>query len=266
MQSAGRSTSVSQAPGQSQTPQAFQGASLPLSAPQGSQRTGQPAAQSAQKAPSPVLTTETIQKLLEENHSLIRAILESNSQGKTQECQRYHQRLQQNLMYLAAVADSQPQPPVQQSHVPIRPQQSGASTVPPPAATPVASTPSATTPSMTPQMTPQLSPATTPTTAHQSPSTTPSPSPPPTPHAIRPAVHTLSQQARSSISSMGCVSNQGPQGSAAQPPVSIGASSLLQGGVQNLPQASINVEDVQPTRKQKIGEGPGDVVAKWGGT
>lgn len=63
----------------------------------------------APAAPEPkVVTTELIQKYLDENQQLILAILENQNVGKLAECARYQARLQQNLMYLAAIADAQP--------------------------------------------------------------------------------------------------------------------------------------------------------------
>jgi hypothetical protein len=55
-----------------------------------------------------VITTELIQKYLDENQSLILAILENQNVGKLSDCATYQTRLQQNLMYLAAIADAQP--------------------------------------------------------------------------------------------------------------------------------------------------------------
>lgn len=57
------------------------------------------------------ITTEHIQKYLDENKQLILAILDNQNLGKLNECAQYQAKLQQNLMYLAAIADSQPQPP-----------------------------------------------------------------------------------------------------------------------------------------------------------
>ncbi|CAH2069291.1 unnamed protein product [Thlaspi arvense] len=57
------------------------------------------------------ITTEQIQKFLDENKKLIMAILENQNLGKLQECAEYQALLQKNLMYLAAIADAQPQPP-----------------------------------------------------------------------------------------------------------------------------------------------------------
>nr|GMC65533.1 GRF1-interacting factor 1 [Ipomoea batatas] len=54
------------------------------------------------------VTTDHIQQYLDENKSLILKIVESQNSGKLNENQA---RLQRNLMYLAAIADSQPQPP-----------------------------------------------------------------------------------------------------------------------------------------------------------
>ncbi|KAI3712499.1 hypothetical protein L1987_71056 [Smallanthus sonchifolius] len=61
------------------------------------------------------ITTEQIQKCLDDNKNLIMAILENQNLGKFQECAQYQAVLQKNLMYLAAIADAQPpaQTPVQ---------------------------------------------------------------------------------------------------------------------------------------------------------
>lgn len=55
------------------------------------------------------ITTELIQKYLDENKQLILAILDNQNLGKLNECATYQAKLQQNLMYLAAIADAQPQ-------------------------------------------------------------------------------------------------------------------------------------------------------------
>mmetsp|Transcript_1811 Transcript_1811/g.11056 ORF Transcript_1811/g.11056 Transcript_1811/m.11056 type:complete len:125 (+) Transcript_1811:412-786(+) len=55
------------------------------------------------------VSTDTIQKYLDENQALIIAIVENQNLGKLNECAQYQARLQQNLMYLAAIADAQPQ-------------------------------------------------------------------------------------------------------------------------------------------------------------
>ncbi|VFQ62875.1 unnamed protein product [Cuscuta campestris] len=56
------------------------------------------------------LTTDHIQQYLDENKSLILKIVESQNSGKHAECAENQARLQRNLMYLAAIADSQPPP------------------------------------------------------------------------------------------------------------------------------------------------------------
>ena len=62
----------------------------------------------APNAPPTVVTTELIQKYLDENQQLILAILENQNVGKLTECAKYQTKLQENLMYLAAIADAQP--------------------------------------------------------------------------------------------------------------------------------------------------------------
>ncbi|GMH11306.1 hypothetical protein Nepgr_013147 [Nepenthes gracilis] len=57
------------------------------------------------------VTTDHIQQYLDENKSLILKIVESQNSGRLNECAENQARLQRNLMYLAAIADSQPQPP-----------------------------------------------------------------------------------------------------------------------------------------------------------
>ncbi|XP_073314782.1 GRF-interacting factor 1-like [Primulina huaijiensis] len=54
------------------------------------------------------VTTDHIQQYLDENKSLILKIVESQNSGKLSECAENQARLQRNLMYLAAIADSQP--------------------------------------------------------------------------------------------------------------------------------------------------------------
>lgn len=51
------------------------------------------------------------EKYLDENKQLILAILENQNLGKLAECAQYQAQLQKNLLYLAAIADAQPQPP-----------------------------------------------------------------------------------------------------------------------------------------------------------
>ncbi|KAG6737349.1 hypothetical protein POTOM_058865 [Populus tomentosa] len=55
---------------------------------------------------------------LDENKSLILKIVESQNSGKLSECAENQARLQQNLMYLAAIADCQPQPPTMHAQFP----------------------------------------------------------------------------------------------------------------------------------------------------
>ncbi|KAI7739722.1 hypothetical protein M8C21_025497 [Ambrosia artemisiifolia] len=67
------------------------------------------------------ITTEQIQKCLDDNKNLIMAILENQNLGKFQECAQYQAVLQKNLMYLAAIADAQPPapgPPAPQTSTP----------------------------------------------------------------------------------------------------------------------------------------------------
>ncbi|KAJ6792925.1 GRF1-interacting factor 2-like [Iris pallida] len=54
------------------------------------------------------ISTEQIQKYLDENKQLILAILDNQNLGKLSECAQYQAQLQKNLLYLAAIADSQP--------------------------------------------------------------------------------------------------------------------------------------------------------------
>ncbi|XP_050238626.1 GRF1-interacting factor 3 [Mercurialis annua] len=61
------------------------------------------------------ITTEQIQKYLDENKKLILAILDNQNLGKLAECAQYQAQLQKNLMYLAAIADAQPQAPTTMS-------------------------------------------------------------------------------------------------------------------------------------------------------
>ncbi|KAI9076796.1 hypothetical protein K1719_041212 [Acacia pycnantha] len=57
------------------------------------------------------ISTEQIQKYLDENKKLILAILDNQNLGKLAECAQYQAQLQKNLMYLAAIADAPPQTP-----------------------------------------------------------------------------------------------------------------------------------------------------------
>ncbi|KAK1422850.1 hypothetical protein QVD17_18139 [Tagetes erecta] len=54
------------------------------------------------------ITTDQIQKFLDENKQLILAIMTNQNLGKLAECAQYQALLQKNLMYLAAIADAQP--------------------------------------------------------------------------------------------------------------------------------------------------------------
>uniref|UniRef100_A0A7N0U8Q8 SS18 N-terminal domain-containing protein n=1 Tax=Kalanchoe fedtschenkoi TaxID=63787 RepID=A0A7N0U8Q8_KALFE len=77
--------------------------------------------------PSPFSTapvsTVQIQKLLDENKQLILVILENQNLGKLAECAQYQAMLQKNLMYLAAIADAQPQVVLSQTPTQPAPQQ-----------------------------------------------------------------------------------------------------------------------------------------------
>ncbi|KAK4774632.1 hypothetical protein SAY86_009567 [Trapa natans] len=93
------------------------------------------------------ITTEQIQKYLEENKKLILAILDNQNLGKLAECAQYQALLQKNLMYLAAIADAQPQgvamPPQMPSHPPpMQVQQGGGYFMPHPHAQPQPQAPS----------------------------------------------------------------------------------------------------------------------------
>ncbi|KAH7292084.1 hypothetical protein KP509_29G051000 [Ceratopteris richardii] len=57
------------------------------------------------------VTTELVQKYLDENKQLILSILDNQNVGNLNECAVYQQKLQSNLMFLAAVADAQTQSP-----------------------------------------------------------------------------------------------------------------------------------------------------------
>ncbi|KAL9652526.1 hypothetical protein ABK040_000096 [Willaertia magna] len=54
------------------------------------------------------LTTQTIQGYLDENQQLIFAILERQKAGQFDQCEALQQKLQQNLIKLATIADYQP--------------------------------------------------------------------------------------------------------------------------------------------------------------
>ncbi|KAE9604054.1 putative transcription factor SSXT family [Lupinus albus] len=76
------------------------------------------------------ISTEMIQKYLEENKELILAALEGQNMGKFAEAAQYQAKLQQNLSYLAKLADAVTLPQIepqgqamQQPHVAISQQQ-----------------------------------------------------------------------------------------------------------------------------------------------
>ncbi|XP_016466514.1 GRF1-interacting factor 3-like [Nicotiana tabacum] len=77
-----------------------------------------PVLNSAPPLPLNAITTEQIQKFLDENKNLILAILENQNLGKLSECAQYQALLQKNLMYLAAIADAQPQQSAATSQAP----------------------------------------------------------------------------------------------------------------------------------------------------
>lgn len=81
-----------------------------------------PILNSAPPLPLSAITTEQIQKFLDENKNLILAILENQNLGKLSECAQYQAMLQKNLMYLAAIADAQPQQSAAASQAPSTPQ------------------------------------------------------------------------------------------------------------------------------------------------
>ncbi|XP_010691545.1 GRF1-interacting factor 2 isoform X2 [Beta vulgaris subsp. vulgaris] len=58
---------------------------------------------------------------LDENKKLILAILDNQNLGKLAECAQYQAQLQKNLMYLAAIADAQPQVTAVPAQVPPHP-------------------------------------------------------------------------------------------------------------------------------------------------
>ncbi|XP_052187245.1 GRF1-interacting factor 2-like [Diospyros lotus] len=72
------------------------------------------------KSPPGSISTEEVQKLLDENKSLILAILENQNIGKSTECALYQAQLQNNLMFLAAIADAQPTAPTVPSQNPLQ--------------------------------------------------------------------------------------------------------------------------------------------------
>ena len=59
----------------------------------------------SQPKPQPVLSTEMIQSYLDQNQLFIAAIVENQSMGKLQASMEYQIKLQQNLLFLASLAD-----------------------------------------------------------------------------------------------------------------------------------------------------------------
>ncbi|BAM81630.1 hypothetical protein CYME_CMO298C [Cyanidioschyzon merolae strain 10D] len=60
------------------------------------------------RPPFPLLTTDAIQLILDENYDLIRAICAAQELGRIEHCAALGSRLHANLVYLATVADHQP--------------------------------------------------------------------------------------------------------------------------------------------------------------
>jgi hypothetical protein len=66
-----------------------------------------------------------IQRYLDENHAIIRAIIDSQGRGNIAAAQQLHRRLQHNLLYLSALAEIEVRPGVQvalQQQQPSQPQ------------------------------------------------------------------------------------------------------------------------------------------------
>ena len=61
-----------------------------------------------ERPPFPLLTTDAIQLILDENSDLICAIAEAQALGRVEHCAALSSRLHTNLEYLATVADHQP--------------------------------------------------------------------------------------------------------------------------------------------------------------
>ncbi|KAG2388414.1 hypothetical protein C9374_000578 [Naegleria lovaniensis] len=79
------------------------------------QRSGNP--QQQQPSAQPEITTQTIQNYLDENQQLIFGILERQKQGQFDQCEALQQKLQNNLIKLATLADQ----PNQTTAKPTRP-------------------------------------------------------------------------------------------------------------------------------------------------
>eukprot|EP00475_Leptophrys_vorax_P035501 TRINITY_DN5855_c0_g4_i1.p2 TRINITY_DN5855_c0_g4~~TRINITY_DN5855_c0_g4_i1.p2 ORF type:complete len:143 (-),score=42.23 TRINITY_DN5855_c0_g4_i1:651-1079(-) len=56
-------------------------------------------------AKSGAINSQMIQQYLDENQWLIQAIIENQNLGRIEDCVRYQTRLQQNLLFLASLAD-----------------------------------------------------------------------------------------------------------------------------------------------------------------
>ncbi|XP_051235888.1 SS18-like protein 2 [Dicentrarchus labrax] len=54
------------------------------------------------------INQETIQRLLDENDQLVRCIAEYMQKGRAVECVQYQQILHRNIVYLATIADANP--------------------------------------------------------------------------------------------------------------------------------------------------------------
>lgn len=85
---------------QQQAPQAQQ---PPIAAPNQQQHRPMPPNRGPQTGPPPPSPAQ-IQKILDENCSLIQTIQEYQTAGKGHECMNYHQSLHRNLVYLAQLA------------------------------------------------------------------------------------------------------------------------------------------------------------------
>lgn len=86
---------------QQQTPQAAQ--QPPIAAPNQQQHRAMPPNRGPSSGPPPPSPAH-IQKILDENCSLIQTIQEFQLAGKNHECMSYHQTLHRNLVYLAQLA------------------------------------------------------------------------------------------------------------------------------------------------------------------
>lgn len=87
---------------QQQAPQAAQ--QPPIAAPNQQQHRAMPPNRGPTAAGPPPPSPAHIQKILDENCSLIQTIQEFQHAGKAHECISYHQSLHRNLVYLAQLA------------------------------------------------------------------------------------------------------------------------------------------------------------------